>query len=1823
MASPLSIKSVEPTLSSLLGCPGEQRELGEIRDTARLAVALLTESLGWNFVDRMLPTSISEELATPHTAIVRHSPRRDRNNLFGLGLPSPYVALSLRVGDETAGGVRALQALIFGGLLIRHRTGTKPSAARIDAIAQFLVGTSDARDKKVQRGREAFLASLGIGINADRILSAAKSSAGLPQALLPALTALLGELQRARRPGDVVGPGGRLGPRAPAPKLPRPLALIEGPERDIELALGSAMPLGASHIAHAEDAGESQSEQTSMTFSQLVESAPDATIHQRAAHARRAFMDVRQAPWARDQWDALTSGEMRGAVARWRERATEALEASNRVELEASLLVLLEGCTGWNDAQIWSTPLLSGLAALPKGHDRAILLDQGAITFLAPVQGARYNPVKRGQAMLVRAVSDRVIQPLPSSIVTLLRAYRASREGGEVHWLLTDLPKLLEVVRSHQARTREDEPRETIARIRNAHLLELLQVSRDVPLAQLVSGEFLGATDVGLAYAAYPRDRLHAVYTTACSQHGYGDCGAVSDGNGLVGGSQLQLETTAVRKVAAHNRTALGQPAGYLNATRTEKRKLQGVLAPAVAWLACSGTGFRPGDNVGRLTRYNFSFRGRCAVVGEKILDEGHLGRLVPLCPMLLKALVAYGHHLAALAVDKDISQPLRLAASAALDGSGPIFFVPTTGGVRALTGEDMRKRLPRGWKLPSNAFRHRLATELRVHGCPGIYVEALLGHVAWGTQPFGTESFMEPQAFLETTAEAAEAVLLRDGWKPLHGLPAANTPPWDPISLGPWVMKLIPDHLASIKRLRSKHRDERDIYRKERGSAARARVRMHLEDGVLGFTGKGGTIDADAVRDLRRSLTQEAESLAEIEVVVDALRAELQTARDDRGWKIPRLPYFHLAQVEPSPFSPSFPTAYDSLLHLRDYFAGLLNGRQRGTGVLGARIRLLLALVLWHGICDWPRLQSVFLNLYRARVVEGLEDAIAIPVEIAGCPESESVELLRGPVAIAALCLLKQGQTIVHKKSLGQELARVLPSWITQESGESLINILLEAARIAHFFEHSPPLRDVWTGSSSSTGLSLARITSLLSGKLYSAAPRCQDIADEEPALCKEATIPSRKPKEVMQDYSHLRNILRIPKARPKVMPTSGASFPSGADAALLRPALVEEIDAFLAGARQKSPLITLLARYARTLLLPAADGQKLVLPRTVYAYVVHVGGSLARTSPNAPLLHLEADELFDLYKLAVDQSKPKYQPWVATYLSYFHSYLARAHGCPSVDLRGMGGSISGVPDVGVVSPIEYKQVSEILRTGTAPESFGSTYEARRASQAFAVGYASGARSAEIAMREQRDLVHEEGRQVLLVRRNRLGGVKTKRASRVISLDASLAPVLAEIRMDNAAILRTPLATHPLFPDSTDPRLPIEPDVFSSLIGSALRFVTGEPRARQYWLRHNAASLEFLLLLADQTLVDAIAKQTQPGEVPFTLHLAPRDFALQLAGHHDLSEAHAAAFRSRRGHASLQTSLTTYIHTVGMVEPLASRRAFACLTSVGIAALSGRSPEWVRQAIHRASMSRFDIAGPRAAIVNALAPTEIEHTNRPEGPMPPVKRFRVSIGAVRRCSEDYFRSGKIELAMVRLHATPGAKEVIQRALIELPLTVHAGERPRKRRSGDQQSPLLLSAPRVIPREQWIGDKSIDGMALDAIVERARCLGKTQLHNEMPIWEAILSGADPEGRVIRCASLEDLRLVATGLTTVLRAAMPHHEVVVVAPGEGIADRIGPELGRHELGYLKIINRPLPPFLGSVLPVGLGVQSKGGQLRLATILLAAVVLTTWNKLLLSH
>ncbi|MBK9496366.1 MAG: hypothetical protein IPO08_18060 [Xanthomonadales bacterium] len=1578
---------------------------------------------------------------------------------------------------------------------------------------------------------------------------------------------------------------------------------------------------------------EAQDSRSEFQEAVVVELPLSTTRVERAVIAARLRSEVRQGFWARYQWDALTPHEMRTAIARLLANLGDPLIVPDSRRHQALVLALLSATLGFSLTRCHG--IRCEVDQTSEGPADALDRRTGCIRIPLIGAGTGFRPGAE-QLIWLKPAVDYSTLSLPTEVHAQTQRLSGSADGylfaGELESLEPALMEIFDQIRG-------DEPRFTGARLARGHQLEVLAQCGDVPLAQMVTGQALGTPPIGVSYYAATPDRVQAVYDSAIRIHGLTPRANVS----LVGprvGSHLVIPDEAIAlAVKSLTHGLVNRPrASRISGREVSRLHEEIVRATAAMWLA--GTGCRPTFRLGEMRSAAINPMSMSAVVVDKMTNEAHDGRLVPLASTLSRTLGSYCAVLRLLSQSTDVRRPIRVAALHALQGQGSFFFLwDSQGDVRPLTVKDALAALPNEWNLPSNFFRHRIATRLREVGCPGNYVQAFMGHHEMGIDPFGADSFAMPMDYLETTRRCIELVLVQDGWRPLLGdLGALDIlrEHASPIGVG---LIGIEDRiearaLSEFKRQRAAVRAMRSTHREQVDAWVSERVRQH-QPNLLTAPSERHQLDLESIKALRRAVCEGAESAALVELRVLALREFLLRGRQVHGWHLAAVPDFFVVTPSPSVHAPSLMPGYVALEQLRVAFLrSLQHPRVRTVGSDQRTLNLVLALTLWQGICSWERLQRVLDGLKKAEPFSAQLCAVAVPFQLLRYPNDpkpeRSTEILFGVVALAAVAARAQVEAI-DRSTIEDLIGSWLPRSIVATTQGHALELLFTLVRIGHRFESPPPLTMVWTERVLSVGLPLDRLRSL-----FGLSPRQAEVPlfSADPDGAGQQTIAANPRQVHLERYRWLKSTLRAMQGGSSGFPPlflGGADrvedatrrTPSGPSRQALRAEGIRRLETALNQWPEDGSVVRALTAYALARLRWGTPWSSRIEPRTVYRYVTGVGSVLLRGGVVLDLHDLEDDDYCELYAAAISSAPTAYRGWVAAYLAYFHLYLVEQQIAAPVAIDRFAGQVVSLPDLGYVSPNEVGALLSQLHLSSIGQADGDPASARSLAMAAAValGFAAGTRTSETLLRESRELVTDAGRRALLVRRNRWVGTKSYRSARIVDLEMSM-PVegwhAVSAWLSQAGTLMTDRerTRSALFAARVDGAEPVKADRLVGGIAPILRAITRRPDARVYWWRHTAVSNEFLSLFAEPQVIEAIRQSATARGAGWVLD--PDRVRGEFGRSMPLSQAHAAGFRARRGHAQIQTSVSSYVHTANLVEPWYARTVSAALSSQAIATLAGLSAATLRQRTSRANLSADAPGAAIAMLVRSLCPSWPEVVADVPVDLPLVREIEtpaVSLSDMVSALIRALRRGDLAAAWRGLHLSPRVGEALSARVIDalgtnaygLPFSLGdavsrrlQGDLPRRRVQRTGAETLSLRRP----DESWI----------QACARRCESAPE-----RVEVWRVVLKGIDPRTGIIAVDSIDALVTVLRGLGSAIgeqeASSLTIQVIVDQSLQESQLHEVRGLLAREGQSETALIRARMRVPVGW-LQVGIGVvSSRSGRRQIAALATAALVAAT--------
>ncbi|WP_231410894.1 site-specific integrase [Thioalkalivibrio sp. ALE14] len=457
--------------------------------------------------------------------------------------------------------------------------------------------------------------------------------------------------------------------------------------------------------------------------------------------------------------------------------------ACRAIEAEAAGLLALMLATGGTLEELHRLPVVEEASSLPDDQRRAILTRDG-IQIWVRVPAPEMDPA------LYSAVSDLLeptetglLLPLPEPILTLLRSVR--RASGTLHtssMFASELNELKQAATAQLAKVNDQHHSQLrLARIPSVLPQVIADQCGNWSYAWILSGDGDPHAHTPLVYQTTPKSRLVSAYRDAI-HHIFGTPGhdgvanhAPVSSDERYFGSALQPKPKVWEGIARELRQMTPETPSAL-ASREEHVRHHNAYTLYTALLVLVGTGLRvvrdPIESV-----LDIDWDNALLYVVDKEARASGNQRIVPLAPTVLGQLKAYGRHLLALASRWDHRQPepaaeLRAAAFGNDESIPFLVFLSKDMSVEPVRPGTLSPRLSNLFPAPVNLGRHHIRTHLTETGCPGEWIDALLGHEPIGMEGYGPYSAMSINDLRGAATDWIEPMLQQLGWAKMEGVP-------------------------------------------------------------------------------------------------------------------------------------------------------------------------------------------------------------------------------------------------------------------------------------------------------------------------------------------------------------------------------------------------------------------------------------------------------------------------------------------------------------------------------------------------------------------------------------------------------------------------------------------------------------------------------------------------------------------------------------------------------------------------------------------------------------------------------------------------------------------------------------------------------------------------------------------------------------------------------------------------------------------------------------------------------------------------------------------
>ncbi len=668
-------------------------------------------------------------------------------------------------------------------------------------------------------------------------------------------------------------------------------------------------------------------------------------------------------------------------------------------------------------------------------------------------------------------------------------------------------------------------------------------------------------------------------------------------------------------------------------------------------------------------------------------------------------------------------------------------------------------------------------------------------------------------------------------------------------------------------------------------------------------------------------------------ELATKLVRNRLYQLKKKHQWKLNLPPALEELPIVPSPIDLHCLSAYQTLKALRadliDHFPALTEfekivGGATLTSYL--QFRLALTCTLDAGIVDrWQISQCVF-RVRQCRAPRLGMGLLLVPIRSNPDRIRDESVALGGASALAALALYEhlQKPPSEHQPFFSMDwfdaaLEKVLAAthWVVHPAAEHTTADIFR--RIVAFGQRLELPGYVWSsrdGSHPGASLPIHRMLSVLDDECYPADP----VTRSAP---KTSTRPRSNGKEVINAEHQLDQLIEIANffADERSAETDQAR----------RSGLVESLDNFTANTPDLALSSNLVVKMLGEWCLYLARDKKPepIAPKTIQNRLHGIGKRLIKALNGRSLLDLESLELTHCLESVAKEKgdiRAKTHNERLGWIRGFHEFCSDQYDlaeCEQSEILTMTSQDASI-DPSIVTEREFQGVQTIFERWEGEVNACTftnlteplTPHVIRSCRAMAIlVFRVGLRPIEARRIRFCDLRKIRDSWYVYVRPSQYGPLKTLGSKRFLCLSTLLQPAelvfILSVRDESERFVGDRGHRTPVFCDPRLPSFPIERRVASALIGSALQSVTGDLRARAYWMRHGFAHYSAVLsALPESRGIDIATRLTQrsdTGTLPQRLQTASR-----LMGHVHRGTTFCYYFHLNDAAASYSATLRT-----------------------------------------------------------------------------------------------------------------------------------------------------------------------------------------------------------------------------------------------------------------------------------------------------------------------
>ncbi len=1057
-------------------------------------------------------------------------------------------------------------------------------------------------------------------------------------------------------------------------------------------------------------------------------------------------------------------------------------------------------------------------------------------------------------AALLEPITDVFEWPIPAELYELLCNFKIqSKHAGNAVF-----PGKADMSRNHysfQEVLKELDPQNAggMQRIRLA-LASKLAMQFGTEIAQLAMSDGFSHSVAPAYYSALPVCQVTEFIQTVQSQW-FGSVPAQHSFSENYFGSRL----------VASDQTAKLWP----QSLRARKRENRSSSSDAVrqAWIArrdflaaslCSATGHRPLNSLGQIRLYDVIPEYGLIILSDKQSDALRTTRIAATGKLWLLSLQRYLQSLQEIILTEAESN-LAIGAKSILLGEAPLFSVPNEYGVmNVFTAEGLKTTMPVVLKKTANYYRHRLCQFLLAKGVEPELRHAQLG---WMVTPAHATADMSPLAAKDIANHIGhfiDEMLVQDGWFESikfipnwtwHGIPMPTVPDW-----------------AEISRQHEKNHTE--LY---------ADLKNALKE-------KGLATQKSLMPYFNKAIDR---SIYELKLDVNTVRLEWRNASSGKPIELNQ---FQLSRI--------LDFVYDEIGRELTTLERVVAQNTLYQLIKGAMRRGLLIAPTPHHYRLSPKLTVSPFPLGMGLAVRQAQLLCSALLKLAknDSKKNKLQPLVLGVMAFSpyrkvdlAIQIVDKSHTALRSRknnsilrldiddgNLCQQivLAGIMASWLSKWStkkastrlNELKVNQWLAKQKSTVEFNGLETIAQVEALFNMSGRVELSGIERMLMLDSCGTASvtSLRSIANEEDWPLQTAHLELRNnpvrqnewevgPKlgSIDMDFTSYRQLTELLNEN-----TSAGKLSKDTDGKYGWRSKLEQRLRNLITELGNQDNVTVLASYVLHRLKYGGVRKSKLSRKTLHKEITQFGRPLLRSLNGTALLAQPGDALLQHYSEVLIEKTDKSRPHTIEEMNRFHHYLVECHGVPElafIDLYAMAGKRNTSSDAGLYTPKELNQIGEQLFVDLVNErgKLIASPESIRICSLIIMMYvlleASGVRPQSVhgltlgdikLLELERDFIH-------IRRTGEYGMAKTVTSLGYVPLEGSLWHKYRDwvadwLKREIAIIDDTEWFKRPLFAILPGSRNRFNQSVFTQRIDRLGKWVTGDLKARTYWLRKN-----------------------------------------------------------------------------------------------------------------------------------------------------------------------------------------------------------------------------------------------------------------------------------------------------------------------------------------------------------------------------------------------